>query len=143
MSADDDISGAGASADCVKTDADDDGRVGYARPPVKSRFRKGVSGNPRGRPKGARNFASIVAATLSERLVINENGKRKRITKLEAAVKQLVNGAAGGNGRSIQLLIGLIQVTEASPPQVDPAKVTEADSNVLRELKRRLAESTS
>jgi len=64
----------------------EEARVGYGRPPVATRFRKGVSGNPRGRPKGSRNFATIVAATLGERLTITENGRRKRITKLEAAV---------------------------------------------------------
>ena len=42
-------------------------RVGYGRPPVATQFRQGVSGNPRGRPKGARNFATVVAATLGER----------------------------------------------------------------------------
>jgi hypothetical protein len=141
MSAGRDIFSSRPSFDDAKSNCDDDGRVGYARPPMSTRFRKGVSGNPRGRPKGARNFASIVAATLGERLVINENGKRKRITKLEAAVKQLVNRAAGGDARSIQLLIGLLQTIEARPSQLEPHESTEADSNVLRELKRRLAES--
>jgi hypothetical protein len=114
--------------------------VGYGRPPVGTRFKKGVSGNPRGRPKGARNFASIVAATLGERVVVNENGRRKRITKLEAAVKQLVNRAAGGEARSIKLLIDLVQAGEARPAPVDPTQATQADANVLQELRRRLAE---
>jgi hypothetical protein len=114
--------------------------VGYGRPPVETRFKKGVSGNPRGRPKGARNFASIVAATLGERVVVNENGRRKRITKLEAAFKQLVNRAAGGEARSIQMLIALVQAGEVRPAQADPTEASQADANVLRELQRRLAE---
>lgn len=118
----------------------DEALVGYGKPPVATRFQPGVSGNPRGRPKGARNFTSIVAATLGERIVINENGRRKRITKLEAAVKQLVNRAAGGEARSIQMLIALLQASEARPPQIDPAQPTQADANVLRELQRRLKE---
>jgi hypothetical protein len=36
--------------------------VGYCRPPVATRFRPVRSGNPRGRPEGSRNLASIVAA---------------------------------------------------------------------------------
>ena len=47
-------------------------RVGYGRPPMMTRFRPGQSGNPRGRPKGARNLSTIVAAALSERVAINE-----------------------------------------------------------------------
>ena len=105
-----------------------------------TRFRPGVSGNPKGQPKGARNFTSIVAATLGERIVINEDGQRRRITKLEAAVKQLVNRAAGGEARSIQMLIALLQAGEAKPPQIDPTQPTQADANVLRELQRRLKE---
>jgi Family of unknown function (DUF5681) len=69
-------------------------RVGYGRAPMMTRFRPGQSGNPRGRPKRARNLGTVVAAALSERVAINENGRRRRITKLKAAVKQLVNRAA-------------------------------------------------
>ena len=89
-----------------REDEREERRVGYGRPPVATQFRQGVSGNPRGRPKGTRNFATVVAATLGERLTITENGRRKRITKLDAVVKQLVNRAAGGEARSIQLLCG-------------------------------------
>jgi Family of unknown function (DUF5681) len=126
--------------DEVKTDAKGQ-PVGYGRPPEATRFRKGVSGNPRGRPKGARNFAAIVSTTLNERIVITENGCRKRITKLEAAVKQVVNRGAGGDARSLSLLIALVQAIEAKPPQAEPTATFAADSNVLRELKRRLADS--
>jgi hypothetical protein len=115
-------------------------RVGYGSPPMATRFRPGVSGNPRGRPKGARNFNTIVAATVSERLIVTENGRRKRITKMEAAVKQLVNRAAGGDTRSTQLLIGLIQASEARPPDADP-QPSQADDDVLREMHRRLQET--
>jgi Family of unknown function (DUF5681) len=115
-------------------------RVGYGSPPMATRFRPGVSGNPRGRPKGARNFNTIVATTVSERLIVTENGRRKRITKLEATVKQLVNRAAGGDTRSTQLLIGLIQASEASPPDAD-SQPSQADDDVLREMHRRLQET--
>jgi hypothetical protein len=54
-------------------------------------------------------LGSAVAATLGERIVVTENGRRKRITKLEAAVKQLVNRAASGEARSMKLLPALVQ----------------------------------
>jgi hypothetical protein len=130
------------SQDHLPPDSDEP-PVGYGNPPMATRFRPGVSGNPKGRPKGARNFSSIVAATLGERIFINENGQRRRITKLEAAVKQLVNRAAGGEARSIQILIGLLQASEARPPQVDPEQPTQADANVLRELQRRMKDQAS
>ena len=113
-------------------------RVGYRRPPVGTRFRPGQSGNPRGRPKGARNLSTVVAAALSERVAINENGRRRRITKLEAAVKQLVNRAASGEARATQLLLALVQADEARPAQQDANRLGEADAIVMAELTRRL-----
>src|ERR1700722_14543367 len=68
--------------------------VGFSKPPEESRFRKGVSGNPKGRPKGRPNIATVLERTLQEKVVINENGVRKTVTKLEAAIKQLMNKAA-------------------------------------------------
>ena len=49
--------------------------------------------------------------------VVTENGHRKRITKLDAAVKQLVNRAASGEARSMSLLLALIQAGEVKPLQ--------------------------
>ncbi|MGA7324132.1 MAG: DUF5681 domain-containing protein [Rhodomicrobium sp.] len=92
-------------------------RTGYRHPPLATRFRPGTSGNPRGRPKGARSLATVLASTLAERVVVTENGRRKRITKLEAAVKQLVNRAASGEPRSMSLLLALVQASEAKPLQ--------------------------
>ena len=80
-------------------------RVGYARPPQKTRFEKGKSGNPAGRVKGSNNFSRVLLQALSEPVVVNENGERKRITKGEAMIKQLVNKGAAGDARSIQLLL--------------------------------------
>ena len=113
-------------------------RVGYRRPPVGTRFRSGQSGNPRGRPKGARNLSTIVAAALSERVAVNENGRRRRITKLEAAVKQLVNRAASGEARATQLLLALVQANETRPARQDANRLGEADAIVMAELTRRL-----
>lgn len=102
--------------------------VGYGKPPMHSRFKKGVSGNPNGRPKGTRNFVTVLLKTLREKVVINENGKRTVITKLEAAVKQLVNKAAAGDLVAVKYLVGITQIAE----QTAADEVTHKD--VLNEL---------
>ena len=79
--------------------------AGYGKPPRATRFRKGQSGNPKGRPRGSGNFASLVEEALAEPVMINEGGRRKKATKLQVIVKQLVNKAAQGDHRSIQLLM--------------------------------------
>jgi hypothetical protein len=83
--------------------------VGYGNPPRETRFRKGRSGNPRGRPRGSRNFASLMEEALAEPVIITENGRRKKATKLQAIAKQLVNKAAQGDHRSIQLLMAFTE----------------------------------
>ena len=113
------------------------------RPPVGTRFRPGQSGNPRGRPRGARNLSTVVAAALSERVAVNENGRRRRITSLEAAVKQLVNRAASGEARATQLLLALVQANEARPSQEDADRLGDADAIVMAELARRLGQAAS
>jgi len=87
--------------------------VGYGAPPEATRFKKGISGNPKGRPKGSLNMATVFTKTLRERVVINEHGQRKTVTKLEAALKQLVNKAASGDLRALAQLVVLAQDAEA------------------------------
>ena len=112
-------------------------RVGYRHPPSATRFPPGRSGNPRGRPKGARNLNAIVAAALGERVAVKDNGRRRSVTKLEAAVTQLVNRAATGEIRATQLLLALVQANEARPPESQPGKIADADALVMSELARR------
>jgi hypothetical protein len=92
--------------------ADEDDKksqVGYGRPPRHTRFGKGRSGNPRGRPRGSTNPAALLQQALNELVFITENGQRRRITKGEAIYKQLVNKGASGDARAIQLLLGAIR----------------------------------
>lgn len=79
--------------------------VGYGRPPKSGRFRKGVTGNPLGRPKKEPDFGSQVLRELNSKLAINENGRRRVITKYEGMAKQLVNKAVSGNLVAARLVI--------------------------------------
>jgi Family of unknown function (DUF5681) len=99
--------------------------VGYRRPPRQTRFKKGRSGNPRGRPPGSRNFASLVDEALAEPVVINENGRRKKATKLQVIVKQMVNKAAQGDHRSIQLLMAFTERHQLTGRDGKPLTVVE------------------
>lgn len=91
----------------------DDYSVGYGKPPIHSRFQKGQSGNPKGRQKGSKNLSTLMERALDEPVTIKENGCQKVITKREAALKQLVNKAAAGDLRSIQLAINYLQQLES------------------------------
>ena len=75
--------------------------IGYRRPPPKSRFTKGQSGNPKGRPKGSNNFLKVLEKELSQPIVVTENGKKKKVTRLQALVMRLVTGALWKRGGAL------------------------------------------
>ena len=104
--------------------------IGYGKPPRHTRFQKGQSGNFRGRPKGAKNFTTIADEALREPVVINENGRRKTATKMEVIVKQLVNKAAKGDHRSIQLLMAYVEKHLPARPANPTTTTAELDGKV-------------
>jgi len=118
--------------------------VGYGKPPSNTRFQKGRSGNPKGRPKGTLNVATVLARTLRERVVVNENGRRKTITKLQAAVTQLVNRAASGDLTAVRQLMVLVTSAEQRFPdaQTERASLNEVDQKVMAEMLKRFEKST-
>jgi hypothetical protein len=113
--------------------------VGYCSPPESTRFQKGVSGNPKGRPKGSLNVATTLTKALREKIVINEHGRRRRITKLEAAVKQLVNKAAGGDLRAVRHLTELASDAEANQKStgVATSELNDMDFEVMNGILKR------
>ena len=114
-------------------------QVGYRNPPEATRFKKGHSGNPKGRRKGSLNVATVFAQTLREKVVVNENGRRKTMTKFEAAIKQFVNKAASGDLRALQLLVSLSREAETreSQPQPNDQALTESDQKVMEGIMKR------
>lgn len=93
--------------------------VGRGKPPKHTQFKKGQSGNPKGRGKGVRNFATEIRAELNSLVPVTENGRRKKITKRKAVAKQLVNKAAAGDPKAIPVLLNEVRQHEAGPA-VDP-----------------------
>ncbi len=87
----------------------DDSEVGYGRPPRGTQFRKGASGNPRGRPRGANSFKTDLAAELREKLTVTENGKERRITKQRAFTKTLVAAAIKKDIRAVTALLACMR----------------------------------
>src|SRR5262245_17518328 len=81
--------------------------VGYGKPPVATRFKPGQSGNPRGRPKGHRNFRTVVDEMLNERVTIREGDRRRVVTKREALIRSHINNALRGDWKAVISVINI------------------------------------
>jgi hypothetical protein len=119
-----------------------DDEIGYGKPPKKSQFKKGTSGNPKGRPKGSRNVGTLLKRILEERVTVNENGCRKSITKEQAALKQQVNKAASGDRHAFQLVFSLRQrVEEDGGDKRAQLPMSEDDRKILQDFMKRCGNS--
>ena len=120
-------------------DDERDYEVGYGKPPQNTRFKKGQSGNPRGRAPGAKDLKTLLIDTLNEPVVVTENGGRRTISKRQAIVKQLVNQSAKGDWRAVKLLVDMLHETEGGgEPEAAESSFGEADQKVIEQLKARL-----
>jgi len=115
-----------------------DYEVGYCKPPVGRRFQKGQSGNPRG-PRG-KSLRALLVAALNEPVFVTTDGKRRKITKREAIVTQMVNKSAGADLRATKMLIDMLKEVEqkAGGAPSEPTKSTSADKEVIEQFVARL-----
>lgn len=117
--------------------------VGYGKPPRERQFKKGVSGNPKGRPAGSRNLTTLVLEELTRSVIITENGHRRTISKRQAIAKQITNRAVGGDFKAVKLLIELLRAESGAISQDDHAGQDRADQwleNLSPEVQRILLE---
>jgi len=82
--------------------------VGFGKPPLHSRFRKGQSGNPKGRPKQIKNLRTDLSEELRELIPIREGDRTYKISKQRAVLKSLFAKAVKGDSRSLSFLIALL-----------------------------------
>lgn len=84
-----------------------DYEVGHGKPPKHAQFQKGKSGNPKGRPKGSRNFATDLDEVLSAPVTITENGVQKKVSSQRAALLRLLAKALNGDVRALERILAM------------------------------------
>lgn len=101
--------------------SDKDYEVGYGRPPASSQFKAGQSGNPKGRPKGAKNLSTLLREELDRKVTVTLDGRPRQLTKARVAVIQQVDKAAKGDSKAFTVLMKLDGANEG------PGAITGAD----------------
>lgn len=87
----------------------DEYKVGYGKPPAKNKFKKGGSGNPKGRPKRHLDFQKQVISELKSPMTIIESGKKKKVSILEAFIKSTFAHALKGDKSSAKFVMDWIK----------------------------------
>jgi hypothetical protein len=122
----------------MSPDSQCDYEVGYGKPPRHTRFKRGQSGNPRGRPSGSNNLSTLLSEALNEPVIIAENGGRRKISKCRAIITQLVNRSAKGDLRAAKILLDILQEIERrTEPASAETSFGPADEKIIAQLKAR------
>jgi hypothetical protein len=121
----------------MPSDGPRDYEIGYGRPPIGRRFQKGNSANPHGRPRKPKDLASLLKRALDTPVIVVEQGTRRRLTKREIVIAQLVEKCAGADLRATKILLDMLQKLERGTPG-DTAS-SAADDDVFAQLREKLA----
>lgn len=117
----------------------EDYEVGFGKPPKSGQFKKGQSGNRKGRPKGARGLKTDLKVELSEMVTFTENGKQRNLSKQRLMIKQLAAKAVKGDLRAISkladLAIGVLGVEDE--PVKGPTSLSMSKQAILDDYLKR------
>jgi len=112
--------------------------VGDRRTPKLTRFAPGQSGNPAGRPRGARGMKTILRENLDKRQTIKVNGKEQTKSRLDNMFETLTLRAGAGDLKAQTKLIDLYLLLFG--PDEEDAKRNTLSANDQRLLEDWLAD---
>ncbi len=102
-----------------------DYKVGYRKPPRHRQFKKGQSGNPKGRPKGAKNLKTELMEELQEKILVREDGRPMTVSRQRAMIKSMMAKALQGDHRAANVIFGMVyrlfNLDEVEPAETDLA----------------------
>ena len=90
--------------------------VGYKKPPKDTQFKKGQSGNPKGRPKGSKSLKTLLEEALSSPITITEGGVPRKTELRQLLFKAMVGKAVKGDARATAVLVKLMEQFGLSKP---------------------------
>ena len=115
--------------------------VGYRKPPKHKQFKPGQSGNPRGRPKGSKNESTILHGILHRQIKIQDGGRSRQVTILEAMLTRFVQDSLKGNVKSAAFLLNRYGTLVSG--EIEQSGLSSDDQAVLEAFVTRLKANTS
>ena len=99
---------------------------------TRGRFPPGQSGNRNGRPRKPKTVSEAIITAMNKTVAANENGRKRRIRKLDATATQIANKGASGDLRAGKMLLDMAAQAEArDSAQAAPETLTMSDQEIL------------
>lgn len=110
--------------------------VGYGKPPKATQFKKGTSGNKKGRPKGSRNFQTDVQDVLSYKVPIVQNGRSRKVTSQRAILMGVTGKALAGDHKASEKMLSLAkELHEEHSSRKQEHGITKSERDILDRYK--------
>ena len=115
-------------------------KVGRGNPPKHTQFRKGTTGNPKGRPKGSKNLSTYLMEAALDQVSATVGGRTRKISKIQATAMQLATKAAGGDQAAMGKFLDWMDEIETRAAAVKPSQfpLSAPDIEVLRAAYERM-----
>jgi len=111
-----------------------DYKVGRGKPPLRTRFKPGQSGNPNGCPKRRRGLSALLRAELQTSINVTEDGQTKRMTKEQAIVKRFVNALLKGDAKALALFTRLVHPDEERESSPTERPLSDREKQLLHDF---------
>lgn len=116
----------------------EDDKVGYRRPPKKSQFQKGKSGNPSGKSRAQTSLADDVSRALKKKVTVTQDGRKKVMRKGEALAEQLVNKGLSQNLGAAKLAADLERQSREARRNEPEQELSTGEEEIVAELIARI-----
>jgi Family of unknown function (DUF5681) len=105
--------------------------IGYGKPPKQYQFPRGRSGNPKGRPRGAKNTATLTREILDEKIEFSSGTGVRKISRREAILRSFGEFALDGDTKSAAFLLQRDDASDSAEDQANNAASPEDDQEII------------